>query len=490
MNWNSYKTILFAAIIIRMIAAIFSQGYGMHDDHFLIIEAASSWVDGYDYNNWLPWSEGNNGIPQGHSFTYVGLNYIYFYLAKGIGIVDPKILMLGNRILHGLFSVLIVFFGIKITERLSNRQNAIYVGWLLAIAWFMPFLSVRNLVEVACIPFIMWSIWLMIKSENWKPLLVAGLLMGMAVSFRYQVGVFALGVAAVLFFQKRVIQAFIYGFGVLITFGITQGIVDYMIWGKPFAEFISYSTYNMDEGTKYIPNDNYFMYFLVLVGAYILPLGILLLVGFFNSWKKVTLIFVPTLLFILFHSFYPSKQERFILPVLPFFVMLGVMGYYYLKDFRQKARLWRVSLFLFFIINTPALLFASVTYSKKSRVEAMYYFYEVQVNPFRILHEGTGDTGIPMLPKFYSGYWEFGGIRRDNVNTPKLIFEGYNYDYIIFYGEDNLAERISIYREIYPQLELVKVCEPSMVDRLLRWLNPRNTNEYIEVWKTNYDFEN
>jgi len=54
-DFTSYKTILISALIIRLIAAIFSQGYGMHDDHFLIVEASASWVDGFDYNHWLPW---------------------------------------------------------------------------------------------------------------------------------------------------------------------------------------------------------------------------------------------------------------------------------------------------------------------------------------------------------------------------------------------------------------------------------------------------
>ncbi|MBL7899477.1 MAG: hypothetical protein JNJ99_13140, partial [Crocinitomicaceae bacterium] len=65
-DWTSYKTILIAALVIRIIAAIFSQGYGMHDDHFLVIEASSSWVDGYDYNHWLPWSPESKGVPEGH----------------------------------------------------------------------------------------------------------------------------------------------------------------------------------------------------------------------------------------------------------------------------------------------------------------------------------------------------------------------------------------------------------------------------------------
>ena len=109
-KFYSYKLIIFAAIIVRLIATIFSQGYGMHDDHFLVIEASASWVDGYDYNNWLPWTEGNAGIPEGHSFTYVGLNYIYFSIMKFLGVTDPKILMIVNRLIHALASLIVVWY--------------------------------------------------------------------------------------------------------------------------------------------------------------------------------------------------------------------------------------------------------------------------------------------------------------------------------------------------------------------------------------------
>ncbi|MCC7051238.1 MAG: hypothetical protein IT239_05605, partial [Bacteroidia bacterium] len=70
-NKRPLAFVLLVAFIPRFIAAIFSKGYGMHDDHFLVIEAAQSWVNGYDYNAWLPWTQGNQG-PSGHSLFYVG----------------------------------------------------------------------------------------------------------------------------------------------------------------------------------------------------------------------------------------------------------------------------------------------------------------------------------------------------------------------------------------------------------------------------------
>jgi len=484
-DFSSYKTIFVAAVIIRLLAAIFSQGYGMHDDHFLIIEASASWADGYDYNNWLPWSPDSNGIPQGHSFTYVGLNYFYFVIMKAFGIVNPKVLMLINRLIHALLSLLIVHFGYKITEKIGNRELAVKVGWLLALLWVLPFLSVRNLVEIVCIPFMLWGIWLVLKGDRKRRFFWAGMLLGFAVSIRYQVAVFAVGMAIVYLIQKEYKGFLLFGLGGVLMVGITQGLVDYLIWGFPFAEFLGYAVYNVNEGTEYIPNGNYFMYVLVLMGTLLFPLGLLLGIGFFRSWKKYAFLFVPAFAFLLFHSFYPSKQERFILPILPIFIILGVLGYQLIKQTNFWTKLWNGSWKAFWVLNIPLLLFASFTYSKKSRVEAMCYFYPLNTEKVSILHEATGESGASLLPKFYSGNWTISGVARTDKSQSLTLSPENNFDYIIFCGQQDLEERIKEYQTIYPNLELVQVCEPSFVDAILRALNPRNANEYIEIWKTN-----
>lgn len=485
-NFRSFKTILFAAIIVRLIATIFSQGYGMHDDHFLIIEASASWVDGFDYNLWLPWTEGNRGGPEGHSFTYVGLNYLYFSIMKFLGFADPKILMFFNRLLHALASLIVVWYGMKITEKLSNRENAVKVGWILALLWILPFVSVRNLVEVASLPMLVFGVWLMIKEEKLNHFILAGLVIGLAVSFRYQIGVFAIGVAAYYFFQWKFKLFFAFSGGVLLIFGITQGIVDYFIWGYPFAELMSYVSYNMTEGTTYLPNQNYFMYFIVLMGCLFVPLGLLIMVGFFKAYKKYAVLFVPTFLFIIFHTLYPNRQERFILSVLPFFIMLGIMGYHLLKESNFKVKLWRISILIFWIFNIPFLLFSMTMYSKKSRVEAMYHLYNNGIKEERILLEGSVDKRVSMMPKFYAKEWNISFVERTDSSQHLKVNPDLNYDYIFFFNDEDLDKRIKYYKEVYPAMQLDKKCLPSIVDVLLRELNPRNANEYIEIWKTNY----
>ena len=41
---NPLVVIMALAVIFRLLAAIFAKGWGMFDDHFIVIESAGSWV--------------------------------------------------------------------------------------------------------------------------------------------------------------------------------------------------------------------------------------------------------------------------------------------------------------------------------------------------------------------------------------------------------------------------------------------------------------
>ncbi|NWJ52007.1 MAG: glycosyltransferase family 39 protein, partial [Bacteroidetes bacterium] len=248
--WNSYPLYLIMglAIFVRLLAVFFAKGFGMHDDHFLVVEIQQSWVDGLNIDNWLPSGKPTDQA-SGHSFFYPSFQFAFFYLMKILHIGDPQMKMYILRFLHGAFSLITVFYGFKIAEKISNTESAKIVGLLLAAFWLMPWASVHNLVEIVCIPFMIYSLWIIInKYDHPKHLgwfFLSGLLLGIAFSIRFQTLVFTGGVGIALLVDKRWKEMFVVAFGYLISVVLTQCIPDMILWGYPFAELRGYYIYNM-----------------------------------------------------------------------------------------------------------------------------------------------------------------------------------------------------------------------------------------------------
>lgn len=485
--------ILIAAAFFRILASIFSKGFGFLDDHFLIVEAGQSWADGYDYNNWLPTS--GTATPSGHSFFYPGLHFLFFKFCHFLHFEDPQGKMYVLRFLHAAFSMITVVIGYRITFHYAGKRTARMAGILLSIYWFIPILCVRNMVEVFCIPFLMYSTWLLIRvleKERWQLYLFAGLLAGIAFSVRFQTLFFIGGMGIVLLLKKKWKGSLVFGLGALITIIAIQGPVDYHNWGYPFAELLEYYRYNLANATTYFSRP-WHMYFLVLFGILLPPISVFLLFGFLRKWKTHLLLFLPAAIFFAFHSYFPNKQERFILPVIPFVVMLGMIGWH---EFQDKSSFWAKrkkllnGLWIFFwIINTIPLLFISVSYSKRDRVESMtYLMHKGDVTTF-VVEAGNRDDFI-MPPLFYLKKWPVAVYSL----TKKLGFDSLNYcvdmnpkelepNYVIFNEDVDIQQRISNFDKYYAEIKPEVVIQQGMLDRLLHFLNPVNKSQTCYIYR-------
>ncbi|MCK9617309.1 MAG: glycosyltransferase family 39 protein [Lentimicrobiaceae bacterium] len=474
-----------------MISVIFSKGFGMHDDHFLIIEVSQSWVDGTNFNNWLPGSQG--AVPSGHSFFYTSLHFLLFLFLKIIGITDPQTKMFIVRFLHALLSLLSVYMGYRITEKIDGKEIARKVGLLFAVFWIMPWLSVRNLVEVVCIPFLLTGSYILLKAEDRQNRMLwyvwAGMIFGLAFSIRFQTIIFSLGVGLALLFQKKWKEGILFGLAYLFLASLVQCVTDIYFWGYPFAEVKEYIRYNMDNAYNYM-TAGWYMYLLLILLVLIPPISILLFIGFFRTWKKHLLLFLPTLLFIVFHSYFPNKQERFILPILPYFFILGMVG---LNGWVKSAAFWqkrqlllRRCWTLFWIVNLVLLPVVSTMYSKRSRVESMVYLSQYK-GMKDILLEDTNHGRAKRAPRFYLTQWvtlhEFSKDKR--YHPLKKIYPDSTErpDFILFFGDKNLNTRIDSIKTICPNLEFEATIHPSFMDDLMYRLNPINSNQTIFIYR-------
>ena len=218
------------------------------------------------------------------------------------------------------------------------------------------------------------------------------------------------------------------------------------------------------------------------------------------------MVFLPTFIFFAFHTLFTNKQERFAFTMIPFFVMLGLIGWNNFKDkstfWQKRPKLLKGFWIFFWVLNFILLPIFTLTYSKKARVEAIYYFYKKPVN--QILVEDTNRGVVQLMYGYYAGHWmmmyALPEERKDTALFNKLksderfFKEVYNKqyfvlhpeikpEYILFMGNTRLEERLANLKPIFPNLTLVKVVEPGFIDKVAYKLNPINKNESVFIYK-------
>ena len=492
-NLHPLRSAIFLGLIVRLFATIFSKGFGFFDDHFLVIEAAQSWVDGTDYNNWLPSADDPTRQPQGHPFFYVGIHFFILKSLTLIGLTDPQGKMYVIRFLHALWSLLIVYYGFKIAYKKSNLKVASWVGIALSLYWFIPFLSVRNLVETVCIPPMIIATWLVIKNDTKMPNKEAfyiGALLAISFSLRFQTSIFAAGFGLALLILKTPFKNLIFIlFGFLSVVTITQGVGDIYFWKKPFVEFLAYVQYNIDNANNY-GVDVWHMYISIVLGLLIPPISILVFAGYFKNWKKEPILFWPTFLFFAFHTYFPNKQERFILPVIPFIIILGFIGAYQIAIYYNfdKKKWFKNTIIGCCILNLILLPVLTLSYSKRNRVEAMCYIAE-QKDCVRIIIEDSNLDDFTMPPQYYLQNWvSVFGITKSFTPDSMLVY--YNKlvkaerpNYVVFLQAENINNRVDSLRKRFPTLHYEATIEPSFIDKTMYFLNPVNDNQTTYVYK-------
>ncbi len=499
------RAILVLGLLLRILASCYSPGYLMHDDHFLVIETGASWAEGEDYNNWLPEGQKRNGIdspsPHQANLAYPGIVSVFFRACHFVGLVQPSKQMVLLRLLHGIFSLLVVLLGYRIAFHIGGRKPAIWSGLALAAFGLFPILGVRQLVEVVCIPPLLWSAWTVLRSDPGlrtpRTWVVAGIGLGLATALRYQCGVFGLGwVIAIFLHEPNRLEALktsiLLGISALLTFAIGQ-LQDWWIWGEPFAQLQAYIAYNTENAGGY-PQGFWHQYVWVVLGLLIPPFSFAWVFGTFKVWKKHALLVLPPLAFFVFHSYFPNKQERFILPSAPFFVIAGSVGWAAFEAsslfWKRHARLRSVLVGMGVTVSLILGIGLCFIQPKQSRVDAMTMLYEQgDLENFLLVHTDGG----AMPPQFYSGSWAHywtsdlstDELNHRNVmcNSPRYIFP----NYLVFSGRQHLGEGIERYKETYPSMEYIGQVPPSRWDRLLASFNPHNPIERWMIYRISKD---
>ena len=348
------RRVLLAAAVVRLIAAIFSEGYIMSDDHFLAVEPVSSWVHGENYHNWYPNAYNETDHAQPFSYAYYFLNFLILKFCAVIGIVNPFIQAFVLRLAHAILSLWGVYLFVKLAERMISS-----VTWRMYAIWFWVFggvvtvFSVHQLVETACIPFVLLAYLYVLKyfqHEQTSAIIIAALAFSFSVGMRYQLVFFPLTLGMYFLWKRKWSGAVLFGFFFTLGFALTQ-IDNLLFWHKPiYQHLLDYQAYNATHFADY--PSNVFSY-LALITYYVFPVvTIVFLLSYSRRHSSAghssttfvarqhsssghssttfvapqhsdtRTIFMGVTVFIVFHLVFPNRQERFLLPAVPFVLLL------------------------------------------------------------------------------------------------------------------------------------------------------------------------
>ncbi len=309
--------LLFCAVIVS-ITGINSMGYHHADEHYQIIEFANYFLGNVSALD-LSWefdAQIRPSIQPILAASFIKLSYL-------IGVSDPFTILLMLRVLTGFFAVWVYTGLIKHMCR-DNSIDTVFQG-ILAIAfacllWFLPYLLVRFSSENFSSLFFILGMLPVLKEKNQKKAIVgAGFLLGLSISFRFQMGLCVFGLFLWLVFIRKMARSklLFLTIGGLGAFFLLM-ICDFWFYGEWVCTPFNYLMKNVIRADHSQFGTAPWWSYLSDLWVYLNPVTLLfLLLGILSMFSKhrnhvLWWIVIP---FITVHSLIDHKEFRFLFPI-------------------------------------------------------------------------------------------------------------------------------------------------------------------------------
>ena len=478
--------VMAAAIVFRVLAVLFSKGYMASDDHFETIRIACQWLrDGpFAANGLLTW--GNN--PPGsigrfplYVFGLYGIMKLYAFA----GVTSLDTMMYGIRAAHALFSLVPIWAVYRATELATrSRRWAMLGGAMAALHFAMPYLAVRNLIEMVGGEIWVVAIFLLYKhrysrSSVW--LYAAGVVTGLAWMVRFELATAAVVIPFVLWFDARRIRPAVQysvGVGVML---LLSGVVDYFLLGTFLGSTINHLHQIVTESPPY--ETSVLIYGAVLLVFFVPPFSLMafFVTGYKRFWEDHKPLVFSSLVFLLAHTLSPSRQERYMLAIVPALMLIIILALWHHKKFdgfffRHKTLLKGI-VWPSVVINVVLLVVFTFNYSHRGLVEPLARLERIQprvsitfFSP-EVGHLYPFDYGGKSIEgRRYVHKWsDLGQLNGDSTAIGPTMY------YILYPpSESELQAYVdSVTAHAGPIVEQFAV-PPSLIDQILHFLNPRH----------------
>ncbi len=484
-------TVMFAAVLVRLAAVIWSQGFIHSDDHFDTLSVAWSWCqDGlWGADGWLRWKQKlSDTIGR---FPLYNLFLLFQMKAcQWVGISSFSDMMYVIRGSHALISLLPVWAAYKIVQLTTKSVRwSVAAGLIMSLHFALPFIGVRNLIEAVGGSLWLMAVWYLCRfmdDRRVAGLYLAGLWAGLAWMIRFQIAFAILPIPFLLWWGTRRVRPAIHFCAAIGIMLLASGFTDLLLLGRFGGSTITNLTMNTGLGSLYhtIP-----LLYVVLLLLFLVPpisfcLPFLILRPSFI--RTQTILFWTSISFLVFHSLHSNQQERFIFPIVPAFVVLGTLAIWSYVESRTPVRFprWlKTTLWISVGVNLVLGAFFTFAYGHRGMIEPLLWFEKNAPTAHVLFLQPEVKRWVPI---------EYGGpgIQHDYVRSweelskwPVDRSSSSGLDYFVVYpkSDDELPRYLDSLSIRFGPLDQVFKVEPSYYDQTLHLLNPASQRQFRRV---------
>jgi len=406
------------------------------------------------------------------------LDYSLFWIASKIfGITSPIGVLRFAMMFVGLISSLNIYLAYRIANLVGddNKKASLLVASMFAFYFAMPFIGTRLMSESLSSFFVIVAVYYAARSMNLKgkatDIMLCGLYFGVSAMFRFQAGVLYIGMLAFLLFYDFKHRTKWFLLGGAIAF-VLQVALDYATFGGFLTSIFGYYKLQMSVLATH-SRQPWYNFSLLLLGLTLPVASIITVPAFLRSCVKYLWLFIPLLLFVVLHSFSPHKEERFMFPVIPLFLLMIGIG---LKEIKGLYR--KFNLYWFWSVNTVLLVLTVFSPSLANVTEPMDY---VRKAGFEVLASDS-----PLVPEFFVAYKGRTDVVAKDKWKPYLCSldtSKKTYLHTIFQQEETNLQTAA--RECGVKLTYINNFKSGLADYIVAKLNPnfnkRRVNGFLYV---------
>lgn len=486
--------LLLLVTVFRLVPVFFSHGFIHSDDHFDSIEVAYDWLrDGptgeNGYLRWKDWPSDEIGrFP-----LYTLFLYSVMKAYEAFGVTSLNTMMYGIRFLHALLAMIPVFGAFGIVRLVTGKTVwAVVAGAIVTVDFAMPFLSVRNLIEVvggnlwAGALYCFYRYRYRYGQSAW--MIAAGIMTGLAWMIRFQIAFAVLPIPFILWYEYKSIRpALQYSLAVAVML-VLSGLFDLFVLGSFASSTIRNLTMNTSLGALYrtIP----LMYPALLLGFLVPPFAFVAvyLLGRPDFIKKHPLLFISSASFLIFHISHANQQERFIFPIIPAILILTVLALWekYNRDgyILRNRKAFRIIAGVSVVINAVLVVPLMFSSGHQGQVEPMVWIGDMHPRPSLFIVQPEipqwpplDYAGLQPLDRAHIRGWDEMEIHRTEPWNSK------SWDVILVYPKlkEDLPAYVDSVQSLFGEIELVRQFRPSFYDNLLHSLNKKH-NPSFACW--------